>query len=287
MRELAKEWVSLQAVCDGECHPLENDTIRSQLWASATFLLQSPRRSLQVTLLPNNCAPSISSPCASVKLQALLTSRPSLVRRDWLDYRRRTGKSCLRFWTKTGAATSRRRSSSKESRHWVYERSKVSAAVCDCEWLTKCTLHASDVSCRISPLARGNWPWPRPRLWWLQEIRTVMEGSGWKVGASEETASHLWPDDERSPPGSGAVHWAVLKLQLGVANLNFQANIENICIHVHTMTCCGVYKLSCYTWLNLLLLFLLHRILWHPQIVSPSPCWTFYWKSRCKDKRPQ
>lgn len=75
------------------------------------------RRSLQLTPLSHICFSSISSPSASEKLRALLTSRPSLVKRDWLDYLRPTGKSCSLFWTKTRADTSRRRSSSKESRH--------------------------------------------------------------------------------------------------------------------------------------------------------------------------
>lgn len=201
MRVLAKDCVVLQAVWDGECHPLRNDNIWSELWASATFLLQSPVVLSNWPLTPTSVLPPSHPPTASVKLQAHSTSRPSSDKWDWLDYPRQTGKSCLLFWTKTRADTSRRRSSSKESRHDFMNRAKFLQRCMNGEWLTDCTVRTSDASSRISPLARGNWPWLRPRLWWLQEIRTVMAGSGWKVGASGETASHLWPDDKKEPTG--------------------------------------------------------------------------------------
>lgn len=155
------------------------------------------RRSLELTPLSHICAPSISSPSASVKPQALLTSKPSLVKRDWLDYLRQTGKSCLLFWTKTRADTSRRRSSSKES-------SREQAIYMIVSGWQNWTLPASDVSSRISLLARGNWLWPRPRLWWLLEIRTVTAGLGWKVGASGETAFTSVARWLKKPAGLGS-----------------------------------------------------------------------------------
>lgn len=248
------------------------------------------RRSLELTPLSHICAPSISSPSASVKPQALLTSRPSLVKRDWLDYLRETGKSCLLFWTKTRADTSRRRSSSKESS----QEQSFCSNIYDCEWLTKWTLPASDVSSRISLLARGNWLWPRPRLWWLQEIRTVTAGLGWKVGASGETAFTSVARWLKKPAG---LEWSCPLVSAETSAQESSFKFPGKILRTSAL----IFPL----WLVVVIL----SYLWSPTkfaaSVSPpqnsvtssnrrwthrkefSPCWTFYWKSRSKDKRPQ
>lgn len=62
MRVLAKDCVVLQAVWDGECHPLRNDNIWSELWASATFLLQSPVVLSNWPLTPTSVLPPSHPP---------------------------------------------------------------------------------------------------------------------------------------------------------------------------------------------------------------------------------
>lgn len=68
MRVLAKDYVSLQAVCDGECHPLKNDNIWSELWASVTFLFSLPAILSNWPLCPTSvlCSLHLISLCLCV-----------------------------------------------------------------------------------------------------------------------------------------------------------------------------------------------------------------------------
>lgn len=95
MQKLAKDWVWLQAVCDGECHSLEIDNIWSELWASATFLLQSPAVLSNWPLPPTSVLPPshLPLPLRSSRhfwLQDLLWSSGT----DWIIWGRQEKAVC-------------------------------------------------------------------------------------------------------------------------------------------------------------------------------------------------
>lgn len=89
MRVLAKDCVVLQAVWDGECHPLRNDNIWSELWASTTFLLQSPVVLSNWPLTPTSVLPPSHPPLPlwssrHIRLQDLLRTSGT----DWIIWGR-------------------------------------------------------------------------------------------------------------------------------------------------------------------------------------------------------